>query len=240
MRHLQELQDNRGGSGLLFPQLSRSAAFLTWKSAFHRLGSDKGLTCFFLLRLCPILAFFIYSTTLEGKEGRCFFFFFSLFLCYLSGRWSALRMQGEIRGDTWSTGFSEHIDPGAPGESGQGRSGSERKRETPKSSVNARPAPLILSGVLIVRASSAVLFAQSKPWSTAPAARGLSWTAFCSTCWTELGTSSACSAVSANAIWPRNVFPEKEDSTAKTTSLGKLVEEWGVFDFVEEYIFLCF
>lgn len=42
--------------------------------------------------------------------------------------------------------------------------------------------------------------AQPKPWSTAPAARGLSWTAFCSTCWTEPGTSNACSAASANAI----------------------------------------
>lgn len=49
-------------------------------------------------------------------------------------------------------------------------------------------------------ASFVGVIAQQKPWSTAPAARGLFWTAFCSTCWTEPGTSSACSAASANVI----------------------------------------
>ena len=66
--------------------------------------------------------------------------------------------------------------------------------------------------------------AQPKPWSTAPAVRGLSWTAFSSTCWTEPGTSSACSVASANVIWQRNVFLEKEDCTAKMIFLGKLGE----------------
>lgn len=72
-----------------------------------------------------------------------------------------------------------------------------------------------------VRASSRGVVAQPKPWSSAPVARGLSWTAFCSTCWTEPGTSSASSAASANAIWQRNVFLEREDCTAKMISLGK-------------------
>lgn len=89
-------------------------------------------------------------------------------------------------------------------------------------SVNARPV-LLIWFVCLLRLWGVV--AQPKPWSIAPAARGLSWTAFCSTCWTEPGTSSACNAASANAIWQRNVFLEKGDYTAKTISLGKLDED---------------
>lgn len=62
-------------------------------------------------------------------------------------------------------------------------------------------------------------------WSTVQAARGLYWTGSCSMCWTERGTSSVCSAASANVIWLRNAFLEKGNSIAKMTSLGKLVRE---------------
>lgn len=130
----------------------------------------------------------------------------------LFGRWAFLRMQGKLCGDTWLTGFPAHSGPRGPGKS---------RRET----ADVRSMlDLCCWFCLCVCALYLWGCSPTEPWSTAPAARGLYWTAFCSTCWIEPGTSSACSAASANVIWRRNVFLERGDCTAKMTSLGKIRE----------------
>lgn len=202
MRHFQERRDKRTGSGLLWadPQLPVLKSTLGWIACFAPDSIED-----WFISSSP----FGFLHPRERERKRKGDAFTSLPVGFLDAE-PFLRMQGEICGDTWSTGFSAHIDPGAPGESG---------REKADNSVNARPALLIL--FVCVRFVCGVV-AQPKPWSTAPAARGLFWTAFCSTCWTEPGTSSACSAASANVIWQRNVFLERADCTAKMISLGKL------------------
>lgn len=137
MHHFQESWDIHGGSGLsvcssFWLQIILFFVFFFFFCLLHLAnlhyfpGYNEGLIYPFIY--LSIYLFLLLLCSQRGRKGDvvaaaaaapaihpCLFFLF-IFFPPLLDAWAFLRMQGEICGDTWSTDFPAHIDPGAPGD----------------------------------------------------------------------------------------------------------------------------